>query len=376
MNLHIFFDTLGYYLGETFDRVERIQPGNNYYINLVEDTKYKRSKVLYINFDETVIIEYINSLQNIERVYFHYYTYFGTFILRNLKTANPKIIAVWVFWSGDFYNLPKFLPSIYLDYSKRFFLNKPSYLQTVRNKIFNLKLAAKNRAFFNHRAFIKSFNLFDYFATILKQDYDNVINYSKTNVRYITFAYLSYEQMINVNSKSEVANGNEIMIGHSADPTLNHYEVLEILKDKNLENTIYLPIAYGDETYKQNLSKIVKEWFKNTKIQTDFIDKEEYNQNLLKVGYAIFNSRIQQALGNLIVLLWYGVKIFLREENSVYQEFKKWNLLVYSVQTDLPSESFKSKLSFDQIAHNRSILKQKLSSEAVDKYYSRLLNIG
>lgn len=376
MNLHIFFDTLGYYLGETFDRIERIQPGNNYYINLSENTKYKRVKVLYTNFNETAIIEYINSLAGIKRVYFHYYTYFGAFILKKLKADNPKIIAVWVFWSGDFYNLPKFLPTIYLDYSKRFFLNKPSYLQTVRDKLFNLKAAARNRVFFNHRAFINSFNLFDYFATILKQDYDNVVKYSESNMRYTTFAYLSYEQMIDLSLKSDVATGNEIMIGHSADPTLNHYEVLETLKDKNLRNTIYLPIAYGDETYKQNLSKLIKVWFKNTKVQTDFIDKEKYNKNLLEVGYAVFNSRIQQALGNLIVLLWYGVKIFLREENSVYQEFKKWNLLVYSVQTDLPSESFEVKLSTEQIEHNRNILKQKLSSEMVDKYYSQLLNIS
>ncbi len=149
MNLHIFYDTLGYYLCETFDRIERIQPGENYYINLVEQNKYKRDAVYYTCFDENSILKYIHSLQNIDRVYFHYYTYKSAGILKKLKVSNPKIIAVWVFWSGDFYNLPKFVPSIYLEYSKRFFLHKPTGNQFLRNQLSNLKSLLTARPYFS-----------------------------------------------------------------------------------------------------------------------------------------------------------------------------------------------------------------------------------
>ncbi len=103
MNLHIFQDELGYYLCETYDRIERIQPGNNYYINLTETSKYKRNQIYYSQFDKISILEYIFSLQNVDRVYFHYYTYISSYILKKLKELNPKLIAIWVFWSGDFY---------------------------------------------------------------------------------------------------------------------------------------------------------------------------------------------------------------------------------------------------------------------------------
>lgn len=375
MNLHIFSDGLGHYLCETFDRIERLQPENNHYINLVENVKYKRDKIFYTRFDKVSTLNYINSLQNIERVYFHFYTHLSAFILKDLKASNPKLIAVWVFWSADFYHLPKFVPSLYLDYSKHF-LPKTFYPKIVRRGLSNLKSIIIKRPIFNHKKFIESFNLLDYFATILKHDYDNVIEYSKSNMRYVLFAYLSYEQMIDFDIESCVSMGNKIMINHSADPTLNHYEILMSLKGREINQGVFLPLAYGNEKYKNKLSEIAKKWFKEVEIQTDFIDKKEYNKRLLGVGFAIFNSKIQQAMGNIIILLWYGVKIFLREENSVYQEFKEWKLLVYSVQKDLPNESFNLKLSPEQIEHNRNILRQKLSSEKVDEYYNRLMTIS
>jgi hypothetical protein len=192
----------------------------------------------------------------------------------------------------------------------------------------------------------------------------------------VQFAYVSFQQLINDKTLMASRSGYKVMINHSSDPTLNHHEVLMTLKEKNIKNTIYLPLAYGNIEYAKDVTSIAKSLFgKQVQIQDEFIDKHAYTEQFLDIGFAIFNNKVQQGLGNLIPLLWLGVKVFLREKNSVYLDLKQWGMFIYTIENDLKNEEFVESLNSAQVAHNRAVLRERLSDEVVDKYYLDCLTL-
>jgi hypothetical protein len=237
-----------------------------------------------------------------------------------------------------------------------------------------------NRPFYFHSNFIKSFNNIDHFCALLEEDYAIVTKYSKASMKYSKFAYLSFSQFLD--NSYEYApvfkNSNEfnIMVNHSGDPTLNHFDAFERLKHIYIPGTLILPLAYGDQDYISEVKNYaLASVGKKYQIWDTFMLPSEYADKLKKIDFAIFNSIIQQGVGNIIMLLWYGVKLFLREENAIYVDFKRWGMHVYSIQHELTEESLSQKLTDIQINENKAILQNHLSEELVDGYYRSLINL-
>ncbi len=376
MNLHIFQDSLGYFLDGTVNRIERLDKGNNLYLNLNTELKIKNQNVTYIPFDFNTIGASLDEYKDIKRVYLHFYNYVSKFCLERIKRHHPDAIMIWVFWSAEFYSLPEFEHKLYLPFSRKFLARK-LFQNKWRSYLSKVKSIITGRPFYNHKELIKSYYQLDYLASLLEKDYEQVVAYSKAPIKYLPFAYVSYDQLIDHNLLKEVRHGNKIMVNHSADPSLNHYEILKQLSLNEISNPVFVPLAYGNNEYAKAIEEEGRKLLGGQiEFQLDFIPKEVYSKKMLELGYAIFNIPIQQGLGNLLALLWVGVKVFLREENTAYQNFKEWGLHVYSIQKDLPSETFTSFLSEDQIQHNRSILEERFSNAQVDEYFINMLNVN
>jgi dTDP-N-acetylfucosamine:lipid II N-acetylfucosaminyltransferase len=375
MNVHIFIDSNGLYVNQTYERAIKISP-HDIFIDITDKRpKFTHEKVHYFTSDCVAFFNYIENIDNISVVYFHYYNYLSSYILKKIKKKNPKIKFVWVFWSADFYNLKEFVPELYLSYSQKYLPSK-ALSALFRDKLSVIKRKIFKQPHYSRTAFIKSIHKIDYIAGLLNKDFENIVNYTKSKPGRIVFAYLPYSELLEEHALSLTATGNKIMVNHSGDPTLNHYEIITLLSEKGVDNTILMMLSYGNPEYINDISTEAKALFPdNLEIITEFIEPSQYPYKLMEVGYAIFNSKIQQGVGNIILLLWLGIKVYLRKENSVYVDFKSWGLLIYSVQDDLPAETFSERMSEAEIRHNREVLQEHLSSEVVEGYYRNLLSI-
>lgn len=125
-----------------------------------------------------------------------------------------------------------------------------------------------------------------------------------------------------------------IQIGNSADPSNNHFEILDKLlpfKDQNIK--MYAPLSYGDQIHANKVIAKGKELFGDKFIAlTDFMPFEQYLQFLGSIDIAIFNHKRQQAMGNTITLLGLGKTVFIRSDTTQWQFFEDKKIEVYDVK--------------------------------------------
>jgi dTDP-N-acetylfucosamine:lipid II N-acetylfucosaminyltransferase len=381
MNLHIFQDSLGHYTSKACERITHLSKGEAHlFINIVKSTPFPEitgMKSFTLNWKD--IIEFINSINGLQYIYFHSYNSYSQFILEKVKEKQQHVIFIWIFWSGEFYNLPEFIDDLYIGRSKKY-LEKNTILGQLRLKANYLK-QFMNRPYYIHNRFIASFHHIDFFASLLEEDWHNVSQYSGAKMKYIRFGYLSFSQFINqpdVDCKSDIQKPMfNLMLNHSGDPTLNHFDALGRLQKIDFKGKIILSLSYGNKRYINDLKTYMQASpIKSFEIWDTFTESSVYARRLSSIDFAVFNASVQQGLGNIILLLWYGVKLFLREENSIYIELKKWGMHIYSVQNELTYDQLTYRLTDEKVQHNRSILRKYFSEDAVDSYYHSLINLS
>jgi dTDP-N-acetylfucosamine:lipid II N-acetylfucosaminyltransferase len=114
-----------------------------------------------------------------------------------------------------------------------------------------------------------------------------------------------------------------IQIGNSADPSNEHFEMLEMLKKYRDENIIiYAPLSYGPKDHAYRVKKEGERVFgKKFVAMLDFMPYEEYLRFLGEIDIAMFNHRRQQGMGNTISLLGLGKKVYMRSDVSQWDLF-------------------------------------------------------
>lgn len=369
MDVHFFMDPLGYYSSKFAERVLKVSP-NSVIININIPEKKNEHIISFDGYNRD-LKKWIDG-KKIQKVYFHFYNPTFYLILKKLKKHNENLISYWFFWSAEFYNLPEIKDNQYLSFSKKYSsknYSKPSKIKDLIKNVIN-KFDEK---LYIHKEFIKSFNEIDYFVSTFELDFKNIQKYSKSNFEYKYFVYLSLEQVIENFSEVNFQNDEKtIMIGNSSNPSLNHYEVIELLTNYNIKNKIFIPLSYGDLKYKSYLLESISKFNLNIEVLNDFSDLNEYNCILSKVSFAFFNCPNQIAFGNIISLIWYGAKIYLHKNSSVYHELKKWGLKIFTMD-QVFDNGILTPLSYDEKNSNREILKKHLSEEVVTNIYKNVL---
>ena len=215
--------------------------------------------------------------------------------------------------------------------------------------------------------------VFSYWKTFLKSCCKNVFQYAKTiSCTYHPISFLSIEETNYGIVWGNVTN--EIMIGHAAAPTLNHAEILDILLHVPFSGKLFLPLEYGEEQYRNEIKNKANLLFNGrTEFLETRLEMQAYYQRLSSVGFAVFNFRWQESLGNIIFLIWNGTKIFLKKESSVYQQFTAWGLHVFTIEHDLNEENIVELLAMEKRLENRNIIENLFSREKVKKYWERLM---
>jgi dTDP-N-acetylfucosamine:lipid II N-acetylfucosaminyltransferase len=151
------------------------------------------------------------------------------------------------------------------------------------------------------------------------------------------------------------------------------------LKSIEYKGNISFPFSYGEKKKYSNYIRLI---VSNSKLAIELIeDFMPYNQYLNFVGQhstAIFNSYRQMGLGNILVALWSGLKIYLSLKNPTYQWLKNLGFIIFSIEEDLLLDLKSNNLILDncKIAHNfhlyADLSKDENNFQFIEKLYKIL----
>jgi hypothetical protein len=368
MILHIAPD--GNFIDSAIKSFEEADSKNNKFIIVTNKKKLynvKSENVKKATIKYLLSKEFISKLSNYEFVVIHVLTDFSK---KLILESNENIKFLWIGWGFDYYKYIKkdlFLPKTlkYINKNKSFF--SKDTLRVIRdyfNKV--TKYSGIDRVEI-------IFNKINYFSPVIYEDYILLKNdnpYMK--MQYIDWNYGNLEDL--VVSKDYII-GNNILLGNSATPENNHLEILDTLKNLNLENNkIIVPLSYGDKKYGNLVGEyrkisVGKQFFP----LTEFMPLEEYNKILNSCSVVIMNHLRQQGMGNIVTMLYYGAKVFLNKENPIYNFLLRNKVIVFSID-ELNEKSINLKLDKVDIARNRIILEDIWSSGMMLKKTKNLIN--
>lgn len=205
-----------------------------------------------------------------------------------------------------------------------------------------------------------------HFITQIKGDYELVRNwYGAKGMLHNCFVYPS--NMYNQFNVPEKESGPlNIMVGNSCDPSNHHIEIInKLISLDDEEFNIICPLSYGNyDVYKKEVINKGKAAFgERFKPIVEFLDIENYAKLIGSIDIAIFAHNRQQAMGNIVMLLGMGKKVYLRPGTSHYLAMKELGISVFDFECiDL------SPLPLSDRMRNKSIImsefsKQKLLSQ-------------
>lgn len=374
MNLHVFNDRHGFFLNLTVKRFQRNEAlDNNVFVNLTKKTVYKDERIKYLRQSLPAFRHYVKTLPEPDSVTFYPLDFVAAVFLKELKKRFPAIIVRWVFWGYEFYLRPDRLSDNYENFAATYNRGNNSLVQQARHVTATLIKRVLMIPVFNKLLLLKSYEQVHEFYSFLPQDYKNVFN-EKENGRceYHPISFLSIDQ---INRGIQWGNlTEEIMVGHSASPTLNHAEVLDKLSEISHPAKLFLPMEYGDLGYREEIKAKAKRLFGD---RVSFLEKRmtmpDYYERISTMGFAVFNFRWQESLGNILFLAWNGTKIFLRKESSVYRQCIAWGLRVFTIEEELDSDALSRLLPMEQRLENKAIIERLFSREKVKEYWERLM---
>lgn len=362
-----------------------IYPDQNIFYLLVDNVDIPLRHVTKQK-DMVLISNTIANLKNLSSKFdeanlicFHGLSYYSSIVLNN---TSSKYKILWFLWGTEIHSNPVFFLKNQIlgpATSKLYFKGSDSSLKTIiKNSFRNSFYKLKNRTSSPFKEIAEAIKKTDYCGILYEEEFKLIRETVKINIEQVVFSYYPIEKMVaNVNAR---VTSNNILLGNSASFTNNHLEVFEMLSEFSLENRkVITPLSYGDNAYKESIIEKGQQILnKNFTPLTDFMPLHEYNEYLEQCGIVIMNHYRQQAVGNVLTMLWMGAKVYLDERNTLYHYLKRIGVNIYSISKDLNSNNANSLtvLKESQQNHNREVLRNEINQEdLLDKLSSQLAQI-
>lgn len=261
----------------------------------------------------------------------------------------------WIIWGNDLYNkllYPKGY-EIYDTQSSYYKKVKKSFIKNLVNKVIENFKTVKIEKFIS--------KYIDYILVdSTETDYNMLLKYypKLKNIPSKEFFYYPIEVTLGEELIKKGVEGNNIQIGNSASITNNHEYVMRFLSKLHIgDRNVYVPLSYsGTKEYKNTIKRKGLDCFGDKfKTLDDFLPLEEYNQLMLSCGFAIYGNFRQEAIGNIVISLYLGAKVFFPESAPFHLWAQRLNLIVFKLET-ISQEEIDQPLDANSRAHNRSII--------------------
>ncbi|MBD3799865.1 MAG: TDP-N-acetylfucosamine:lipid II N-acetylfucosaminyltransferase [Campylobacterales bacterium] len=124
-----------------------------------------------------------------------------------------------------------------------------------------------------------------------------------------------------------------IQVGNSATASNHHFEAFAKLVPYAAQQIkVVCPLSYGNKTYRERVIARGRELFGDKFVPlVDFMPFDAYMDLLAKIDIALFDHSRQQALGNIIALLGYGKKVYLRRDVTTWQMLRDKGIEVFDI---------------------------------------------
>ena len=313
---------------------------------------------------------------------------------RVVNVLGPDILKVWFIWGSDLYWNWKLLKVNMFEQETYKFLygedKKTSFRRQLIFNNFSLWLFTKHR---NKKlplpklmvTKLQNNFLTDFYKVVQKihiavpvvpTEFDYV---KRINSKLISapFEYGTIEGLSIDDEVYHIKKANNILIGNSGSPSNNHVDAFsKVAKYKQVGQKIIVPLSYGGKKdYIDFVLEKGNSYFGNDFIPIlDFMPLIDYKKLISSCGYAVFNHRRQQALGNINTMGYFGAKLFLNSESPIFKYFKRQGVKIFDINK-IKTTSFSQALSDKEIKVNKAVLFDLYSNDALKKKVSELIRI-
>lgn len=367
MKLHLVNDEK--IINRTIDIFEEVFPGENIFVvtNRTGAFKWvtKRDNV----FSRTEFQKRSSDYAFTE-LYIHLLNRRKIDIINSLSLKNVSIF--WIIWGLDLYN------NLLAPKGFRMFAPSNSYLRCKKRlKLLNvIKSWQQSREAIRAIGFIKE--KVDYIVTdTTDNDYLYLLKYypELENKEWKDFFYYPLDVILGPELMNSSVCGNDLMIGNSASATNNHEYVIDIISKLDIGNRrVIVPLSYsGKKEYVESVIRLGENLLgENFTPLLKFTPLTEYNRIQASISVALFGNWRQEAIGNIIVALYLGAKVFLSSVNPVYEWAKSHGLVVYELES-ISQQDIDTPLEEAVKLNNREILSSLYTKERMIKLIRALV---
>lgn len=363
MKLHLVNDEK--IINRTIGEFEKVFPRENLWVVANRATDFK----LVENRDNVMARGEFLSKQkeeHFEEIYIHLLNPRKISLLSKIDLKGSKVY--WIVWGLDLYN-KLLVPKGFRLFAEGNSINKGHKIAGFFKNLCRKKEARKTIRFISDHI--------DYIVTDTTEiDYDYLIRYypELRNKRWKDFFYYPIDVILNEELMRSETNGTDIMIGNSASATNNHEYVIDILSRLDTKGRrIVVPLSYsGKKAYvKEIIRKGNASFGEAFHPLLKFMPLEDYNRQQASTSVAIFGNLRQEAIGNIIIALYLGAKVFLIKSNPVYEWAQRHGLKVYDLEC-ITQEDLDTPLDSQTRQRNREILKSLYTRERMHELISQL----
>lgn len=201
---------------------------------------------------------------------------------------------------------------------------------------------------------------------IIPEEHRYMMNYYHCKGNYFCAQYASDNIINNLQRHREGKANREvvsILLGNSSAATNHHIPILHKLAIfKNEKIMIYVPLSYGNG--KEYILKVIEEgkriFGEKFVAVNKFMDEDEYYDFLNDMDIGIFDMNRQQALGNIMAMLTFGKKVYLRNHSVLSHYFSVENRCIVYKTEDIERLTFADFVYFEDTnaEKNKEIMKQ------------------
>lgn len=331
--------------------------------NLVRNVKSKN--IHFAEFDSAPFWRIIGDINSYKAIYFHSLSSFGVELINK---CDIKVPIYWIFWGYDAFNYPIFKKNVFLPNTKKTIFKSSNFRELIGKWLLHF------RSLKSQKKWVKAVNKITYFCHYIENDYFEIKKITNAyNLEFIDFTYGQLEKFVRIEAPFLPKNQTQelnILLGHSADPILNHMDSLNYLSKLNLNIRITCPLSYPEN--KVYINKVIE--FGHNKFGNKFnpilniLPSEDYNQILESIDLAIFDSNVPIGFGNILNLLYNGKAVLMNEKNSLFHELRKLDLSVYNMNK-IETLEIDSHTNFK----NRSILQKNFGLIKSNERFKKLL---
>lgn len=292
-----------------------------------------------------------------------------------------NIKVAWFVWGYDIYNLPKIIEHLYAP-GTFYYLKNRNLSFTLINKI------KKNRVLrsFYYKYIKKTYDFYsfyelahkriDFFCTYIREDYELFLNFYPNKLKYLEIGYFSiFQYLAGQPDIRIIPTAENILVGNSNSSENNHLDIFQAIKEVDFHGQVFVPLSYGDDQkYKSFVIRKGTEFLKEKfNPLLNFMNRAEYLELLSGCSTAIFYHYRQQAMGNIIALLYMGVRVYLSYNNPVFHYLKRIGIKVFDFDKEFPI--FKNSVLEPEFQNNnREILDSRFNDNVLEAQYTSLID--